>query len=102
MMRHGNTPFSKGSVPDSTDVVAQAIFHVSRLVKALVQEAADSRLSGRSHDGGKAYVPLRCDLVVRRQTGDVGEALRLADRPLVERCDAVCQPIDELVEIGIR
>src|SRR6516225_3636155 len=72
------------------DVISQTAFHITRLVKSLLHQLLDSLLRGRPHDRGKAHIPLRCNFVVRRQTGDVGEALGLADRPLVERCDPGC------------
>ena len=61
-----------------------------RLVKTLLHQLLDLLLRGRPHDRGKAYIPLRCDFEVRRQTGHVGEALGFADRPLVERGNPGC------------
>src|SRR5438552_1592452 len=47
-------------------------------------------------------IVVRVDFEVGRQTGHVGEALGLFDRPLVERCDAGSERLDERVEVGIR
>src|SRR5262249_22524116 len=88
--------------PDLADVISQAVFHIARLVKASLHQPLDPLLRGRPHNRGKAYIPLRRDFVVRRQTGDVDEALGLADRSFVEGCDAGCERLDKRVEVGIR
>src|SRR4029077_8446220 len=94
-------PSFRRVTPELTDVIAQAILHITGLVKSLVHQLLDPLLCGRPHDRRKAHVPLRCDFEVRRQAGHVGETLGLADRPLVERCDAGCEGLDERVEVGI-
>ena len=89
-MCHLDSLFFRRSTAELADVISQAVFHITRPVKSLLHQLLDSFLRGRPHDRGKAHVPLRCDLEVRRQTGYVGEALGLADRLLVERGDAGC------------
>src|SRR5436189_2073621 len=81
---------SKRLTPELTDVIAQAILHITGLVKSLLHQLLDPFLCGRPHDRGNTHIPLLCDFKVRRQTGHVDEALGLAERPLVERCDAGC------------
>src|SRR4029077_1713020 len=88
--------------PELADVISQAGFHVARPVTYPLHQHLDPLLRGRAHDRRNAYIPLRRDFEVRRQTGHIGEALRLADRPLVERCDASCERVDKRVELGIR
>src|SRR2546423_6258440 len=93
---------SKRLTPELTDVIAQAVLHITRLVKSLIHQLLDSLLCGRPHDRGKTHIPLRRDFEVRWQTGHVGEALGLADRPLVERCDAGCERLDKRIKVSIR
>src|SRR6266404_1093633 len=76
--------------PELTDVISQAVFHITRLVKSLLHHLLDPLLRGRPHDRGEATIPARCDFEVMRQTGHVDEALRVAYCPLVERRDADC------------
>src|SRR2546421_10625135 len=92
---------SRRLTPESTDVIAQAVLHITRLVKSQVHQLLDPLLCGRSHDRGNTHIPLRCDFKVRRQTGHVDEALGLADRPFVERCDAGCEGLDKTIKVGI-
>src|SRR3989454_4477504 len=101
-LRHGVTlvlSFLRRLAPELADVISQAVFHITRLVKSLLHQLLDPLLRGRPHDRGKAHIPLWCDFEVRRQTGHVDEALGLADRPLVERCDAGCEGLDKPVEV---
>ena len=77
-------------------------FRVSGLLKPLLQEGFDAFLRRGSLDGGHAGVPARSDLDVGRQAGFVHEAFGVGDRPLVERGDAVCECVDEIVQLGIR
>src|SRR5436190_23884991 len=84
-----------------SDVISQAVFYIARVVKSSLQQHPDPLLRGWPHDRSKAHIPLRCDFVVRRQTGHVDEALRLADRLLIERCDSLYKRIDERVEVVI-
>src|SRR5438445_732429 len=93
---------SSDLTPELTDVKAQAVLHITGLVKSLVHQLLDPLLCGRPHDRGKTHIPLRCDFVVGRQAGHVGEALGLADRPLVERCDAGCEVLDKRIKVSIR
>src|SRR5437762_6411635 len=93
---------SKQLTPELPDVIAQAVLHITRLVKSQVHQLLDPLLCGRPHDRGKTHIPLRRDFKVRRQTGHVDEALGLAERPLVERCDAGCDVLDKPVEFTIR
>ena len=53
-------------------------------MKAPFHQRLDPLLRGWSHDRRQAHIPLWCDFVVRGQTGHIGEALGLADRPFVE------------------
>src|SRR6267378_454473 len=71
------------------DVISQSRFDVARLVEALFYQLLDPLLRGRSHDRGKANVPLWCNFVVRWQTRYVDKALGFADHSLVERRDPV-------------
>src|SRR6478672_2338150 len=82
-------------------MVTELGFYISCLVKSSLQQPSDPLLRGWPHDRCKAHIPLRCDFVVRRQTGHIDEALRLADRLLIERCDSLYKRIDERVEVII-
>src|SRR3989442_7244344 len=75
---------SRRLTPESTDVITQAVLHITRPVKPLLYQLLDSLLRAWPHNRGNTHIPLRCDFEVRRQTGHVGEALGLADRPFVE------------------
>lgn len=55
------------------DIVAQAVFDVARMVKALLHQFLDSGLDGGTLDGGDKGIPFRRDIRVGRQTGHVGE-----------------------------
>jgi len=83
-------------------VESESIFRVSRLLETLLQEGFDSFLRRWSLDGGHAGVPARPDFDVGRQAGFVHEVLGVRDRPLVERRDAGCECVDEIVQLGIR
>src|SRR5437899_2395967 len=91
----------KRSALELPDVISQAVFNTTRPVKSSLHQHREPLLRGWPHDRGKAHIPLRCDFEIRRQTGHVGEALGVADRPLVERCDAGCEGLDKRVEVGI-
>src|SRR5215510_9810230 len=82
---HVSVAFFGRSATELADVISQAVLHIARLVKPPLHQLFDPLLRGRPHDRGKAHVPFRSDLEVGRQTCHVGEALGLADRPLVER-----------------
>src|SRR5882672_1674178 len=96
------SPFFRRLTPELTDVIAQTVLHITGLVKSQVHQLLDPLLCGRPHDRGKTHIPLRCDFEVRWQTGHVGEALGLADRTFVERCDAGCEGLDKRIKISIR
>src|SRR6266576_6383340 len=68
-MLHWSTHFFRRLAPYLTDVVAQAVFHITRLVKTSLHQLLDPLLRGRPQDRGKAHIPLRCDFEIRRQTG---------------------------------
>src|SRR5947207_15590451 len=92
------------SIPEAqlSYVESESIFRVSRLLEPLLQEGVDSFLRRWSLDGGHAGVPACSDFDVGRQAGLVHEALGVRDRPLVERGDAGCECVDDIVQLGIR
>ena len=77
------------------------IFGRSWFVKTELHEGFEPRLCRWPRDGGHAGVPSSRHFHVWWQAG-VHETLGLRDRPLVERCDAGRQRVDEAVEFGVR
>src|SRR3954453_19669868 len=80
---------------------SESIFRVSRRLEPVLQKGLDPFLRRRPLDGGHAGAPARSDLDVGRQAGLVHEALRIGERPLVERGDPGWQWVDELVQLGL-
>src|SRR5215831_8844337 len=76
------------SAAQSPQVVSQAIFDVARLVEPLREQDLEPALRGWPGDRLHARVPSLRDFNVRRQAR-VHKALRVRNRPLVERGDAV-------------
>src|SRR3954468_17223059 len=85
-----------------SDVEPESVLRVSGCLKPLLQQGFDSLLRRWSLDGRHAGVPARSDFDIGRQAGFVHEALRVGYRPLVERGDAGCECVDEIVQLGIR
>src|SRR3954447_8775423 len=89
------------SAANATEVCAQFVFGCPRLVKTELHECFEPCLCRWPCNRGHARVPSRRDLQIGRQTR-VHETLGVGDRPLVERCDACREGVDEPVELGIR
>src|ERR1700722_13209981 len=87
--------------PQLSHVESESILRVSAGLEPLLQESFDSFLRRGSVDGGHAGVPARLHFDVRRQAGFVDEALGVGDRPPVERGDSRCEPVDEIVQLGV-
>src|SRR5277367_2526181 len=78
---------SEHSAPKFPHIKSEAIFHVARLVKALVEQLLHSLLRGRPRNRVNAGIPPCCHFGVRRQARSVDKVLRIADRPLFDRAD---------------
>src|ERR1700679_1186207 len=88
--------------PQFTHIESQAVFCISRLVKALVEQLLHFLLRGRPRDRVYASIPPCGHFDVGRQAGGVYQALGIADGPLFERADPSGERIDKGVELGIR
>src|SRR5215813_405837 len=83
-------------------IVSQAIFHIARFVKAQLHQFFNPLLSRWSCDRSKARIPPSCDFDIRRQTSGVDKALRINDRPLVERGNPGRKRIDKAIKVSVR
>src|SRR5450755_4685974 len=71
-----------------SDRESQSVLDVARLVEASTQKNLYALLRGWPRDRRHAGLPSGRDLDVGWQTRRVHQALRIGDRPLVERGDA--------------
>jgi hypothetical protein len=100
--RYGaDRPFFRQLAPQLADVIAQAVFHITRLVEAMLHQRFDCASGGGSPERSHARIPPAPKFDVRRQAG-VDESLRIGDRPFIEPGDSGSECRDERVEIGVR
>lgn len=81
--------------------MTEAIFRVTRFVKASLHQFLDSCLSGGTLHGSNERVPLRRDVRIGRQTGNVDQMLRFGDCLLIERRYSHRKRIDKTIKLGI-
>ena len=65
--------------PKHGPLVTEAIFDIARFVEAAFQQGLDPVSGGGALHRGKESLPFGHDLSIRRQAGDVDEALRVGD-----------------------
>src|SRR3989442_14736747 len=82
--------------------ISQAIFRIARFAEASLYQRFDSLLRGRSSHRSNASIPAGFDFDIRRQAGNVDQALGIGDCLFVEGGDPGGKRIDKPVEIGIR
>src|SRR5713226_5653511 len=84
-----------------TNVVTETIFRIAWFVKASLHQLLDSCLSGGPLHGSNERVPLRRDVRICRQTGNVDQMLRFADSLLIKRRYPHRKRIDKTIKVGI-
>src|SRR5262249_14976587 len=89
------------SPAEAAQISSEAIFSLSRLVKAHLKKGLEPCLRGGPHHGRHTGIPPGRDFDVWRQAG-VHEALGVGDRPLLKSGDAGRQRVNEPVQLGIR
>src|SRR5258706_12288254 len=90
------------SSSELSDREPQSVLDLGWLLEASIQKCPYPLLRGWPRDRLHAGVPSGRDLDVGWQTRGVHQALRIGDRPLVERGDARRERVDEVVERSIR